>query len=165
MKTGRSQFRIPRRDHAVNEEIREDSYRELAKMPDPARCPKCGAAYLRGRWTWAKAPADAFAHKCPACQRIEDDFPAGYVSLKGPFLAEHREEILNLVKAREERAKQEHALQRIIAIEMVADGTLVTTTDAHLARNIAMAVHESFKGTLDINYNKDENLVRATWKR
>jgi len=164
MKTGRSQFRMLRREQLM-EEVREDSYRELAKMPDPTRCPKCGATYLKGRWTWAQAPADAVVHKCPACQRIEDEFPAGYVSLKGPFLAGHRDDILNLARAREARAKEEHPLQRIMAVETVADGVQITTTDAHLARNIAMAVHDAFKGTLDMTYSKGENLLRATWKR
>lgn len=165
MKTVHTTNVRPGRHEQRMEEVREDSYRESAKMPDPARCPKCNATYLKGRWTWAKAPAEAAAHKCPACQRIEDKFPGGYVTLKGPFLAAHRTEVLNLVKARETRAKEEHALQRLIAVEDVADGVLVTTTDAHLARGIAMAVHEAFKGTLDMTYSKGENLLRATWKR
>jgi hypothetical protein len=69
------------------------------------------------------------------------------------------------VKARETRAKEEHPLQRIMGVDTVADGVLVKTTDAHLARGIAMAIHEAFKGTLDMTYNKGENLLRATWKR
>jgi hypothetical protein len=164
MKTGRSQFRMLRREQLMDE-IREDSYRANAKLPDPTRCPKCGATYLRGRWTWSKAPTDAHVHKCPACQRIDDDLPGGYVTLKGPFLAEHRAEILNVVKARETRAKEEHPLQRLMGVDTVADGVLVKTTDAHLARGIAMAIHEAFKGTLDMTYNKGENLLRANWRR
>ena len=164
MKTGRSQFRMIRREQLMDE-IREDSYREDAKLPEPTRCPKCGATYRRGRWTWNAAPEDAHAHTCPACQRIADEFPGGYVTLKGEFLPEHRTEILNLVKARETRAKEEHPLQRIMAVESVAGGIVVKTTDAHLARGIAMAVQEAFKGTLDMRYNKGENLLRATWKR
>lgn len=164
MKTARAPSRTQRREHPL-EEIREDSYRQMAKMPDPAHCPKCGATYIKGRWTWAKAPAEAFRHACPACQRIADRFPGGYVTLKGPFLAEHHAEILNIVNARAAREKEEHALQRIMAVETIADGVLVTTTDAHLARGIAMAVNEAFKGTLDMTYSKGENLLRATWKR
>jgi NMD protein affecting ribosome stability and mRNA decay len=164
MKTDRTQSRTLRRETPM-EEIREDSYRETAKLAESSHCPKCGATYLKGRWTWAKAPADAPKHKCPACQRIEDQFPAGYVTLKGPFVATHHDEIVNLVKAREARAREEHPLQRIMAVETTGEGVLVTTTDAHLARGIAIAVHEAFKGTLDLTYSKGENLVRATWKR
>ena len=142
-----------------------DSYREMAKMPEPTSCPKCGATYLKGRWTWKKAPADSHKHKCPACQRIEDDFPAGYVKLRGTFLPEHRAEVLNLVKARETRAKEDHPLQRIMAVEDLADGIMVTTTDAHLARGIAEALHDAYKGKLDLSFSKSENLLRATWTR
>jgi NMD protein affecting ribosome stability and mRNA decay len=164
MKTGRSQFRMLRREQLMDE-IREDSYRDNAKLAEPTRCPKCGATYTKGRWTWTRAPEGAHVHKCPACQRIDDDLPGGYVTLKGPFLAEHRAEILNLVKAREARAKEEHPLQRIMAVETSGEAVVVKTTDAHLARGIATAVHEAFKGSLDMSYNKGENLLRATWKR
>jgi NMD protein affecting ribosome stability and mRNA decay len=164
MKTERAQSRTLRREHPLDE-IREDSYRENGKLAEPSHCPKCGATFLKGRWTWGKAPADAPKHKCPACQRIEDQFPAGYVALKGPFVATHRDDILNLVRAREARAREEHPLQRIMAVETTAEGVVVTTTDAHLARGIAVAVNAAFKGTLDMTYSKDENLLRATWKR
>lgn len=164
MKTTHTQSRALRREHPMDE-IREDSYRENAKLAEPALCPKCGAAYVKGRWTWAKAPAGAAKHTCPACRRIEDQFPAGYVSLKGPFVAAHRDEIVALVRAREARAREEHALQRIMSLEPSGEGLVVTTTDAHLARGIAVAVHEAFKGTLDMTYSQGENLLRATWKR
>jgi NMD protein affecting ribosome stability and mRNA decay len=164
MKAQRAGFRMLEREQRLNEP-HEDSYRDSAKRHDPSRCPKCGATYHKGHWTWSKTPAEAPSVKCPACRRIEDDFPAGYVTLKGAFLAEHRQEVLNLVKAREARAKSEHPLQRIIDVKPVSEGTLVTTTDGHLARNIAHALHEAFKGELDLSYSESENLVRATWTR
>jgi hypothetical protein len=70
-----------------------------------------------------------------------------------------------LVKAREARAREDHALQRIMSVEPAGDGLVVTTTGAHLARALAVAVHEAFKGTLDMTYSQGENLLRATWKR
>ncbi len=139
-----------------------DSFRPL---PEPTTCPKCGASYRKGRWTWAKAVPDAARHKCPACQRIDDRFPAGLVKLGGTFFGEHRAEVLNVVMARETRAKAEHPMQRIIAVEREGDDAVVSTTDAHLARTIARAVHEAFKGDLEIRYSSDENLVRARWRR
>jgi hypothetical protein len=146
-------------------ETHEDAYRADEKLPDPTRCPKCGASYRRGKWTWAKAPAQSHSHKCAACRRIEDDFPGGYVALEGEFLAAHRAEVLNLVKAREARTKLEHPLQRIIGVKPTAAGVMVTTTDAHLARGIARAVQAAFKGELDLSYSKSDNLLRATWTR
>ena len=143
----------------------DDSYKASAKMPDPAACPRCNAAYLKGRWTWQAAPADATQHTCPACLRTEDDFPAGYVTLKGPFFAAHRAEILELVNARALRARTDHPMQRLIGVADVTQGVLVTTTDAHLARGIGVAIHEAFKGDLALTFSHDENLVRATWTR
>lgn len=164
MKPERGGFRMLRREQLMTALV-EDSYKLNAKLPEPTSCPKCGATYLKGRWTWTKPPANAHQRKCPACRRIEDRFPAGFVTLAGPFLAEHRTEVLNLVKARETRAKRDFPMQRIIAVEKADPNVLVTTTDSHLARSIAQALHEAFKGELEIRYSKDENLVRALWRR
>lgn len=153
---------VPR--EALRERV-DDSYRMDAKLPDPACCPTCRAAYRKGRWTWGAAPEGATRHKCPACRRIEDDLPGGYLTLKGDFLRQHRDEILSLVTAREAREKSEHPLQRIIAVRDVADGVQVTTTDLHLARGIARAVQEAYKGELELAFSKDEDLLRATWTR
>lgn len=144
---------------------REDSYHDELKLADPATCSRCHATYLKGRWTWQPAPEDAVRTTCPACQRMEDNFPAGYVTLKGEFFASHRDEILGVVMARAERAREEHPLQRIIGMQDVARGVLVTTTDAHLARGIGVAVKDAFKGELDLDFSKEENFVRATWSR
>lgn len=154
---GRKEERTPARH--------DDSYRFDAKMKGPVCCPRCGALYRKGRWTWEAAPPEAAKHNCPACQRIEDNFPAGYITLKGAFFAAHRAEILDLISAREARARAEHPLQRLIGVETLADGVRVTTTDAHLARTLALAVHDSYRGDLDLDFGRDENLLRATWSR
>jgi len=154
---GRKEQRTPARH--------DDSYRLDEKLPDPMCCPRCGASYRRGRWTWKSVAADVTRHTCPACKRIEDNFPAGYLTLKGAFFAAHKEEVMRLVTAREARARLEHPMQRIIGAQDVATGVLVTTTDAHLARGIAIALQEAFKGDLDFDFGRDENLLRATWSR
>jgi NMD protein affecting ribosome stability and mRNA decay len=164
MKVERSAGRTSHHKEALRERS-DDSYRDDAKRPDPARCPKCGAVWLKGRWTWGRAPEGAATHKCPACRRTEDDFPAGYLTLSGDFLPLHRTEILNLVMARATRAREEHPLQRVMSVENVAGGMMVKTTDTHLARAIAQAVQEAFKGELELAYGRDENLLRATWSR
>jgi NMD protein affecting ribosome stability and mRNA decay len=165
MKSGRAESRSKRREQ-LQDDPRHDSYKAKGKLPDPTRCPECGAVFVKGRWTWSGAQGAA-AHEqlCPACQRIRDDFPAGYVSLGGDYLAGHREEILNIVRNCEAVEKAGHPLQRIIAIKDVESGILVTTTDAHLARRIAEGVHDACKGSLALQYNNEENLVRATWRR
>ena len=142
-----------------------DPYRATARPPGPALCPKCDAVFAEGRWTWDSPPVDADEQTCPACQRIHDRFPAGYVMVKGKFLAEHRDEIVALIKSKEELEKADNPMQRIMAIDDVADGLQVMTTHSLLARGIGEALQEALAGDLKLRYSRDENLLRATWKR
>jgi hypothetical protein len=81
---------------------------------------------------------------CPTCQRVRDQYPAGFLSLHGEFLDQHQREIVNLAR-REEKAKTtEHLLHRIMQIEEQADGFLITTTDIHLSRRIGEALHRAY---------------------
>jgi NMD protein affecting ribosome stability and mRNA decay len=147
------------------QELVHDSYRAGRKPREPTRCPDCGAVFHSGRWTWGTAPAAAHTERCPACQRIHDQFPAGFVALKGAFLQQHRDEILHLMRNHETKEKAEHPLQRIMDVVDDADGIMITTTDAHLARDLAQALQRAYKGELEFHYNKEDNLLRATWNR
>jgi NMD protein affecting ribosome stability and mRNA decay len=142
-----------------------DSYKPQKKLPEPTRCPDCGAVLRGGRWHWEAAPAQANEALCPACRRIRDRYPAGYVTLKGDFFAAHRDEILAIARNRESREKAEHPLQRIMAVEDIEGGVQITTTDAHLARAIGDAVHDAYKGELEVKYGEQDNLVRVYWTR
>ena len=164
MKSERGGFQPVSRDQ-LYQELVHDSYKAGRKLREPTRCPDCGAVFQSGRWVWGTAPAVAHEARCPACHRIHDKFPAGFVTLKGAFFTEHRDEITHLIRNHEAKEKAEHPLQRIMAIEDQADGTIVTTTDAHLARDIAMALHRAYKGELDFRYNRQDVLLRATWTR
>ena len=163
MKTDRGGFRPMRKEQRMPQT--GDAYRSDEKLAGPVRCPSCKASYVRGRWTWRAAPDDAAEKTCPACTRIAEKMPAGYVTLRGAFTPAHRAEVLDLVHGREAHAKGEHPLQRIMAIEDGNEGLLVTTTDVHLAREIAHALHEAFKGDLQVSWNKAEQVLRATWTR
>lgn len=164
MKNERGGFRMLRREE-LRQEALEDSYHPYLKLPEPASCPDCGATYRQGRWTWQKAPAKALKHRCPACQRIQDDFPAGQVTLKGPFVVAHRNELVSAIRAREAHEKSDHPLERIMALEESAGGFTITTTGVHLARGIAHALHDAYQGSLSLRYNRKENHMRATWTR
>ncbi|MGA7180778.1 MAG: BCAM0308 family protein [Thiobacillaceae bacterium] len=143
----------------------DDSYKSRGKFPEPTLCPQCGAVFEKGRWQWLRKPASAHSEMCPACHRIHDQYPAGYVKLEGEFLAQNRGEILNLVHNIEQREKAEHPLQRIMSIVDENEGILVTTTDIHLARGIGEAVSHAYQGQLELQYNTEENLLRVHWKR
>jgi NMD protein affecting ribosome stability and mRNA decay len=153
-----------RRDRLV-QDARHDAYKAKHKLPEPTVCPDCGAVFHDGRWQWLDRPAEAHEERCPACHRIHDAYPAGFVTAGGPFFREHREELLHLVKNEEARAKAEHPLKRIMTVEDQDDGILITTTDIHLARGIGEALHHAYQGELEYHYNEQENLLRVVWLR
>jgi NMD protein affecting ribosome stability and mRNA decay len=146
-------------------ERQHDSYKLQHKPREPAVCPECGAIYHSGRWQWGPHPANAEHVLCPACHRVRDHFPAGFVHIDGAFFAAHRDELMHLVRHHEARAKAEHPLARIMAIEESEGGTLVTTTDIHLARDLGDAMHHAYQGQLEFHYNDAEDLLRVHWSR
>ena len=164
MKTNRGGWRMIRREQLMTT-MRHDPYQAKAKPAEPARCPDCGAVFHKGRWTWDAAPQGAHEELCPACHRIREKFPAGYVTLAGKFLASHRDEIMSRVRSVEGREKAEHPLERIAGVEETGDEVLVTTTSPHLARAIGDALENAWKGELEYHYNDEESLLRVRWAR
>lgn len=164
MKAERGGWR-PLRHEQLIQEVIHDSYKPRRKLPEPTRCPACGATYRAGRWTWGTAPTTARESLCPACRRVRDRLPAGYVVLAGKFFRERRDEILRLAANCEQRERGDHPMERIIATENARGGARITTTSVHLARRIAEALHKANKGELKYSYNREENLLRATWRR
>jgi NMD protein affecting ribosome stability and mRNA decay len=159
-----SGFHKIRRDKLMHED-RDDAYKLTAKLAEPTRCPECGAVFQHARWQWAQAPAASHEAICPACHRVRDGHPAGFVTLSGKFLHEHRDEILHLVQNQAQREKAEHPLKRIIKIQPEPEGLTITTTDIHLARAIGDALHHAYQGELDYQYNPEEYLLRVSWSR
>ena len=155
----------PFRHDRVLLELLHDSYKMRGKLPEPTVCPTCGAVFHAGRWQWIAAAEKAHRHICPACHRIQDQYPAGYVLIKGPYFATHRDELLHLVQHQETREKAEHPMQRIMGIENLEDGVLVTTTDIHLARGLGEALHHAYQGILELHFHPEESLLRVSWTR
>jgi len=160
----RAGFRPVRRDKLIQERV-HDTYRARGKLPEPTVCPDCGAVHHKGRWQWLPRPDQAHEQLCPACHRIRDRLPAGYVTLSGGFLGQHRDEILNLVHHHGERERTGHPLERIIAVEPYNGGVVVTTTGIHLARNLGEALEHAYQGRLEFHYNDGESLLRVDWTR
>ncbi len=157
-------FHLLRRDQLMQESV-HDSYQSKGKLPEPTVCPECGAVFHQGRWQWMERPAKSHKTTCPACQRINDRFPAGYVLLGGAFLDAHEAEITQLLRHHEEKENAEHPLQRIMAVTRNAQGMEVTTTGIHLARALGDALHHAYQGTLEYHYNPDQMLLRVSWMR
>jgi NMD protein affecting ribosome stability and mRNA decay len=140
-------------------------YKSKEKLPEPTVCKQCGAVYHNGHWQWMEAPADAHQEVCSACHRINDNYPAGYVTLKGRFFEAHCAEIKQLIQNLAEHERTEHPYKRIMSMER-QNGTLkITTTDTHLARGIGEALHKAYQGELKVDDGTGENLVRIHWIR
>ncbi|MDH4217055.1 MAG: BCAM0308 family protein [Gallionella sp.] len=153
---------ITRHDNLFKERV-HDAYKARGKLKEPTVCDKCGAVFHQGRWQWITSPGNAHKTTCPACHRIHDNFPAGFLTLKGEFYQTHRAEIMHLVRNHEKRERLEHPLHRIMDVEDKDSATLVTTTDIHLARGLGEALHHAYQGELDFHYNPEQNLLRVSW--
>lgn len=156
--------RIPQR-HRTIQEYQHDTYKQKGKLKEPTVCPQCGAVFHKGRWTWGARPAQAHEAVCPACHRINDTYPKGMLTLKGPYFAANRTEILNLALNEEAKEKKEHPLVRIMAIEERPEGTVITTTDAHLPHRIGEALHHAYDGDFAFHYDDGEQFIRANWTK
>ena len=146
-------------------EMDHDPYHAKVKLSEPTVCPECGAVYHKGRWGWGEAPAGASEHLCPACLRIRDRVPAGFLNVSGEFFLAHKEELVHLVNNVEQRQKAEHPLQRIMGSEESEAGMEWQFTDAHLARAAGEALHHAYQGELDFQYGDEDVLLRVQWQR
>lgn len=153
------------RKNRLIRELEHDPYHSKRKIAEPTACPDCGAKYTKGRWTWGDAVTNAHEQLCPACRRIKDKVPAAFLTLRGDFLVAHRNEIMNLINNYEQREKTEHALKRIMSSDEREVETVISFTDAHLARGIGEAIHNAYEGDIDYQYTKEDIMLRVTWTR
>jgi hypothetical protein len=142
-----------------------DPYRLTEKLPGGATCRSCGLTVQQGRWTWSSPEKAALSTTCPACRRLEDDYPAGYLMLEGPFFGQKRKEIMNLVRNVAEAEKKEHPMERVMAVRKDGEATLITTTGVHIARRLGESLKRSYRGDLKINYEDGEKRIRVSWFR
>jgi hypothetical protein len=164
----------------ILDDAAHDPYRADAKPVLGTVCSECAARFVRGHWAWEtrpeasnhspraggspKEPLPASDHTlCPACRRTHDHQPAGYLTIEGPAVQNHRAEVLALVRHEAARALADHPLQRIIDIIEHPDRIEITTTDLHVPRRIGQALRNAHHGQLQMNYGQDEISVRVHW--
>lgn len=154
-----------RMDRLIAEPV-HDPYFMAQKPPEPSVCPVCNAVFHKGRWQWAESwPTASHRELCQACRRERDDYPAGIITVRGRFVQQHRDEILNLVHHQEKDEKAGHPMHRLMKVEVSPVCILIKTTDVHLPRRIGEALRRAFKGTLDWQFDEDNSFVRVTWSR
>ena len=154
----------PRRDRNCEARV-TDPYLLKRKPPGTSVCPDCGVLFLKGRWQWGQAPDQAATHRCPACQRTQDQVPAGVLVATGAFLAAHRQEILHLIRNQEARAKAERPLERIMDVRFEEGSLVVRYTDAHLARGTGDALRKAYQGELAFSHTDKDDVLRINWQR
>jgi hypothetical protein len=143
-----------------------DPYHSHVKPREATSCPQCGVRYRNGRWTMPASKVSAFKSQlCPACRRINDDYPAGELILAGSFPSKLQNEIIARIRHVEEAERQEHPLNRIIEIAEREDDVTITTTDIHLPHRIAHALHDAFGGKITTHYDRDGYFTRVLWER
>ncbi len=149
----------------------KDPYLMKISPEDMAVCKKCGAVYHNKRWTLDKEAQEKATLKkpvevlCPACQKIRDKFAGGIISIKGGFIKDHGEEILNLVRNKEKRAMHYNPLDRIIEIKKTRGAIEITTTTDKLAQRIGQMIKKAFSGNLEYKWSSDVKLTRVLWTR
>ncbi|UCF10845.1 MAG: ATPase [Candidatus Bipolaricaulota bacterium] len=144
-------------------------YFEDHKYPEPTECPRCHLVYRNGRWQTGEIAVDENAQRspCPACRREADRYPGGLVTLRGEYLRDHHQEILNIARNQATAAARSRPLQRIMWIEDdPAEGTTeIATTNSHLAVRIGKAIVGACKGQLDVKRASEDQLARVYWER
>lgn len=143
-----------------------EPYQPKGGLQEGTVCKGCGIVYRNKRWQIETTPG---AHSgevfCPACQRIQGEDPAGVVTLSGPYLAQHREEILNSIRQQESKHREKNPLGRIMEIKEENGQITVTTTEDKLAQKIGREIYKSQRGELHYQWSHDQRLVRVAWKR
>lgn len=148
-----------------------DPYYNQDSPKDGSYCKKCKAIYHHKHWHFDKNEAQKLSKNktgavvCPACRKIADKFASGRVSLKGGFLRDHREEIVNLIRNEEKRASGLNPLERIIEILPNGEGMEVTTTHEKLAQRIGKRLHSSFRGEVVYQWTPQDKMGRVYWNR
>jgi len=142
-----------------------ESFKIQRKPSEAAACPSFWATYHGGRWQCAGWPNGSQEVHCPACDRLRDDSPVGIARIGRKFFIEHRQELSELIRQHEAKARAKHPRGRIVAIEDSEHGMLVTTTDIDLARDLGVALHQAYQGELELHYDGEKKLLRVHWRR
>lgn len=147
-----------------------DPYLLAKAYSEPTICPSCGLVFHKKRWLRDDHLAQevgevAEKHKCPACRKIEDHYVMGLITISGSFLANAKDEIVNLIKNQEKKETFRNPLARIMSLKILENNIIVETTTENLAIMIGKALHRAHQGELEINFSQNDKLVRVHWYR
>lgn len=150
-----------------------DPYLPKNNPGEIAVCTTCHAIFRRRHWFFDENEYDKLAGQaetrsvvCPACRKIRDGYFEGQVTLAPSlFLKEHKQEILNLIRNEEERAKGFNPLERIISITEKDGKMTVLTTDEKLSQRIGRELKKAYQGHTTYRWSEDTKCLRVVWTR
>jgi len=135
-------------------------------------CTKCGVINRQKRWFMdplelAKLKEDPSVGTivCPACQKMQDKVPGGFLTLSGTYLRKHETLILELIKNTEQKSRNKNPLGRIMEITQEGDVLTLLTTLDKLAEKLGKEIYKAHSGELNHQWSHGENSVRVNWKR
>ena len=150
----------------------QDPYLPGGHFQDGSVCTQCGAVFQKQHWTLDAEKRNLLVGSggaidvvCPACKITTERNPQGIVTLSGDYLAQHRDDILNLVRNEEERGMSDNPLERIINIREEGEALVIETTNEALAQRIGRRVHKAHSGDVEYKWSGGNHLVRVNWQR
>ena len=146
--------------------VMEDALRE------PAICQNCHALYLKKRWQFDPQSVETLQGSrnimwvtCPACAKIEENYPEGIVILRGDYFWLHEDEIRNLVSNEAQASFNKNPLARIMKTVENKDEIIIETTEQKLAEHLGRALKGAHSGELKVTWSKSPRVCRVVWER
>ena len=141
-------------------------------LADVSICKDCTAVYHNKKWFLdaalyekKKKLKDLNWVICPACKKTKENVPNGVVTLKGDFLKQHKQEILNLIHNEDERSKNYNPLKRIMKIKESKGEIEILTTSAKLAQRIGTILFKAYSGEVEYKKHDNAKFMRVEWRR
>lgn len=149
-----------------------DPYLNRQPPEEMSLCTGCGAVYHDKRWYKRQDLPAALAGRpnsasvlCPGCQKSKDNYPEGYLTIEGSFASRHGEEILGLIRNKEDRQLYINPLEQIIEVLRYDDRIEVRTTTGKLAQRLGRVLQKSYSGQISYKWSEDTRLARVVWRR
>ena len=141
-------------------------------LQEVAICKDCTAINHKKKWfldaklyEQKKKLKDIHWVICPACKKIKENVPGGVVILKGDFLQQHKQEIMNLIHNEDERSKKYNPLKRIMKINEKGGEVEILTTEGRLAYRIGSILFKAYDGEVECKKHDNAKFMRVEWRR
>jgi NMD protein affecting ribosome stability and mRNA decay len=149
-----------------------DPYLSRKGLKEPAQCTICRSVLHHKRWYVKEDPVVQKLQEssfrptvCPACRKAREHYAEGVITLRGEFLSAHKEEILQLVRNEESRAKKENPLEGILSTKESGGTVEIQTTTERFAERIGKEIKRAYKGEITFHWTHGDKLVRVEWSR